>query len=375
MAWARVPGVCRAGPDLRLQRSREIGQLCRGGVERLGQTVGVGSDGLLGTGLVGIGSQCGEVAPERRELRRQAVAARFGKDSLNGGHHLVRLVRCPLHPLGSDVGRFVDRVGELRDRGDGDTATGFERPRRSLGREIDDFLRVAGGVDVRQIVRGRVELGSVGVEPARRDGKPEVAHIAPCTICGRAGLWRPYVEPPSLEMKLSASFRRVERRPKAEIARSATLRMLATCSRSRRRRSWSISPQPSSTWAAIWGRWASGSRKNASVIARGRCCPAQIDQSELVGRRLELADGHGQPRRLVSRNQGAEHDEPEPEQRQLLELGVQGLDQVCQKVFSAHRSEQRPEDAPSCGVSRPIQSTRGRIVPRRRGSVRAAGRI
>ena len=45
----------------------------------------------------------------------------------------VSLARA-LDPLGRDVGRFVDGVGELRDRGNGDPATGFERPGRSLGR-------------------------------------------------------------------------------------------------------------------------------------------------------------------------------------------------------------------------------------------------
>ena len=126
------PGICRTGADLRLQGRREIGELRRGGVERLGQTLGVGCDGLLGPGLVGIGSERGKVAPESGKLGRETVAARLGKHCLDGGHHLVRLAGSALHPLGRDVGRFVDGVGELRDRGNSDPATSFERPSRSL---------------------------------------------------------------------------------------------------------------------------------------------------------------------------------------------------------------------------------------------------
>ena len=109
--------------------------------------------------------------------------------------------------------------------------------------------------------------------------------------------------------------------------------------------------------------------------AGGRRRPAQVDQSEPIGRRLELADRHRQPYRLVSRDKGAKHDEPESQQGQLLELVVQRLDQLGEEVFGAHRNEQRPAGAPSCGVSRPIQWTRRRIVQPQRAAVRASGRI
>ena len=191
---------------------------------------------------------------------------------------------------------------------------------------------------------------------------PKSLTSPPARSAAREGLWRPYVDPPSLETKLSASLQQGRTAAQGRDRQVGDALDVGHLLQEETAPIVEYLPPAVVYLGRDLGQMRLRIEEERLGDAGGRCGPAQIDQSELVGRRLELADRQRQPKRLVSRHQGAEHDEPESQQRQLLELVVQRLDQLCEEVFSAHRLEQRPEECaelrgqPSNSVGRGAES-------------------